>query len=323
MKKIILSLLMVCSIFANDIQNKLDKAFIEIEKGNDEFVYYSILKLAKNGNPEAQYLLARVYASDNFKKNQKESISLLKKSAKQGYIKSINALGVAYYNGIGVEKDYKMALKYFKEAVKEEDFRAYNNIGVLYEKGQGVIQNYQQAYRYYLLAYTNGDKKIAPYNIAMLSITHKYIKRDNKRIVELLKMADENGNPNATYRLGLAYKYGYLGVEKNCNLAFNYFFKAYKSGHDMATSYVGESYYIGEGTLQNIKLGMSLIIAMSKKNDAYAQYLLGMSYYEKHDLHNSAYYLRLAWRNGCNKAKKMLADPALWNKTKFYIFTFK
>jgi TPR repeat protein len=319
MKILVLNLITVVMLFATNVDDKLNKAFIELEKGNSEFVYYSIAQLANKGNPVAQYLLARVYATDNFKKDEKESFKLFEKSAKQGYAKSLNALGVAYYNGIGVEKDYKMAMKYFKEAINKGDFSANNNIGVIYERGNGVIQNYQKAYKHYLLAFKDGDKKIAPYNIAMLSINNKYLKYDNKKIVKFLELASKNSNPNATYRLGLAYKYGYLGLKEDAKKAFNYFYQAYKNGHKKATSCVGESYFLGNGVEQDINLGMALIVSMSKENDAYAQYLLGVAYYHKGDLTSSAYYLRKAWQNGSKKAWKMLADNSLWNKKRVSI----
>lgn len=66
---------------------------------------------------------------------------------------AINALGICYARGIGVEKDPHMAASYFRKAISASKYiPAYYNMGLLYLKGEGVprkidmaVANFQNA----------------------------------------------------------------------------------------------------------------------------------------------------------------------------------
>lgn len=78
-------------------------------------------KTADRGHAEAQYLLASHYATETFlqlSKDLKKSFELLSKSALQGHKTAMKDLGLAYYNGDGVESSNELAKYWFEQAKK-------------------------------------------------------------------------------------------------------------------------------------------------------------------------------------------------------------
>ena len=78
-----------------------------------------LMSLAIRGNPEAQYRLAVLYRNGYvIKADYKRAFSWFEKSAKQGYVKSIYAIGMMKLRGQGTERDTIAAEKLFVLASK-------------------------------------------------------------------------------------------------------------------------------------------------------------------------------------------------------------
>jgi len=135
--------------------------------------------------------------------DDKSSIAQLQSAAEQGNNQAQFNLGVAYYNGQGVEKDYTAAVKWWQKAAEQGNDQAQFNLGVAYLKGIGVEKDYTAAVKWY-------------------------------------QKAADQGNAKAQYLLGNAYHEGW-GIEKDDNQAVVWWHKAADQGNAMAKTALTEA----------------------------------------------------------------------------------
>ncbi len=146
-------------------------------------------KQAKAGDAQAQYKLARAYASGKgARQNYDKAVEYCKEAAAQELADAQALLAHFYGHGKGVEQDdYKMAYWAEKSALQGNALSQYN-LGRCYELGRGKNKNMEKALRWYTLA-------------------------------------AEKGRTDAAYKLGWCYENG-VGVEPDHVLAEEWFAKA-------------------------------------------------------------------------------------------------
>lgn len=111
-----------------------------------------------------------------------------------GDAETLNNLGIIFSDGVGAEVDMQRAIKYLSKAAELGDDLAKSNLADIYRKG------------------TNG------------------VPRDYVKAYELYKSCRI---PYAFYRVGEALEFG-RGVEKDLELAKQYYRVAYREGHPLA-----------------------------------------------------------------------------------------
>ena len=80
----------------------------------------SQLKLAKQGDAEAQWILGSRYQGGlGVPEKDKTAVIWYTKSAEQGYIDAQYNLGLMYANGEGVQQDYKTAVMWYTKAAEQ------------------------------------------------------------------------------------------------------------------------------------------------------------------------------------------------------------
>ncbi len=90
------------------------------------------------------------------KRNPKEAVRWLKKSAKLGDARAQRELGTLYDRGeAGLKKSLRQAARYYLMAAHQDLPDAQYNIAVMYEDGKGVDQDLTSAYMFYTLAIEN------------------------------------------------------------------------------------------------------------------------------------------------------------------------
>lgn len=111
------------------------------------------MKLAKDGDADAQYAIASVYHLGTREvKDAKEAAKWYKKAAEQGHRLSQLALAECYHNGEGVKKDMKKAVNWYKKGLDGRDIRDWGyfeaeaayHLGVCYYEGLGVEKNEEE-----------------------------------------------------------------------------------------------------------------------------------------------------------------------------------
>ena len=117
-----------------------------------------LVKLAEEGNVEAQMNLAKCYAKgEGVERNDEEANKWFLKAAEQGNTDAMGEMGNAYLNGWGVPVDYKQAVQWLRKAAEQGNAVAQSNLGVCYEKGTGVPQNRIEAFNLFQKAAEQGN----------------------------------------------------------------------------------------------------------------------------------------------------------------------
>lgn len=146
-------------------------------------------KLAKSGDMEAQYHLARACANGRGTgQNMKKAVDYCVQAADQEYAPAQALLAHFYGYGKGVEKNYEEMIRWGEKAALQGYAKAQYNMGRCYEMGKGTEKDMEKAVRWYTLA-------------------------------------AEQGRPDAAYKLGQFYEHG-LGVEEDLEKAEEWYQKA-------------------------------------------------------------------------------------------------
>lgn len=146
-------------------------------------------KLAKSGDMEAQYHLARAYANGKgANMNMKKAIDYCVQSAEQEYAPAQALLAHFYGYGKGVEKNYEEMIYWGEKAALQGYAQAQYNMGRCYEQGKGKEKDFEKAMHWYMLA-------------------------------------AQQGRPDAAYKMGQFYEHG-LGVEEDIEKAEEWYKKA-------------------------------------------------------------------------------------------------
>ena len=144
-----------------------------------------------------------------------ETFSAMMVLAKKGEPEAQYHVGMMYNNGIGTVQDRKQAFEWFKKSAARDPLSAYK-LGCYYEgQGEGVVEiNETEALNYKLIA-ANEGYSIAQFESAVLLAR----KGDYVNAVKLLRLAADQGHPQALYGLWQSYAEG-KGVPKDLPLAF-------------------------------------------------------------------------------------------------------
>ena len=103
-------------------------------------------KLAKSGDMDAQYHLARAYANGKgASQNMKKAVEYCVQSAEQEYAPAQALLAHFYGYGKGVEKDYGEMIHWGEKAALQGYAKAQYNMGRCYEMGKGTEADMEKA----------------------------------------------------------------------------------------------------------------------------------------------------------------------------------
>lgn len=150
-----------------------------------------------------QAILGNLYETGNgVKKDAKEALKWLEKSASAGNALGEAALGTMYFDGRGIPKDTSRAFELFQRSASKNDIRGMTGLAVCYYKGEGTAQDYKKAFH----------------------LLEKITQEDAKQ-VGALKM------------LGICYYYGH-GTEKNEREAKRYLMLAKTEGADDVDAFI-------------------------------------------------------------------------------------
>lgn len=129
-------------------------------KGDFATAAVKIETLAKNGSPEAQYLLGGLFEQGKaYNQNFKVAFSWYSKAAEQGHLMAQMHLAFDYEWGQGTEKNEVMAQKWYRKAALQGSAFAQYEYGKLRYLGKGSNRDPVLAYAMFSMASTNGWKE--------------------------------------------------------------------------------------------------------------------------------------------------------------------
>ena len=217
---VFLTLMITIVIFAGDLEDG-DNAY-RSQDYQSAHTYY--LKVAEQGNAEAQYKLAKIlYYNLGVDDNKKEAIQWYEKAAFQGYIDAQVSLGKIYHEGKGffTLANNDQAMNLFKKAATNGSSEAECMIGIMYRDGDGVADNLQEAMKWF-------------------------------------KISAAKNNACAQFNLGYMFSSGNDNVPINHRLAMDWYLKAAKQGEPSSLNNIGIMFARGKGVMQDYSIAHAL-----------------------------------------------------------------
>ncbi|KAI0011949.1 HCP-like protein [Xylariaceae sp. FL0662B] len=254
--------------------------------------YYRLASF--HGNSSAQYMVGLIYATglgDAVERDQAKALLYHTFAANQGHTRSEMTIAARHLSGIGVPKSCETACKYYKRvadkamewfrsgppggmAIVPEAYRLSDEVGGVYGEGASVVSSGINA----LKASPNSDA---------------YAAIDD--VIEYLDLMSQKGDFKASFNLGRLYYEGQRGLERNVNLARQYFLTVttkywrIKDGRTVdqpkpqlekyaskAAGYIGRMWLRGEGVKQDFKNAQRWFERGIKHGDAQSQWGLGI-----------------------------------------------
>jgi localization factor PodJL len=148
------------SAASGDMVAQFQMGLAHLEAGRTQEAVRLIRLSANQGQPAAQYRLAKLYESGvGVEKDLPTAMKLLDRSAKAGNRIAMHDLGHYFATGTALEKpDIAEAVNWFQQAANRGVLDSQFNLGVLYHEGSGVERNEVEAYIWYSVAGAQGDR---------------------------------------------------------------------------------------------------------------------------------------------------------------------
>jgi hypothetical protein len=116
-------------------------------------------KAAENNNANAQYTLAKMYATGaGVPQDKPEAVKWFRKAAAQNHVNAQLALFSTYSTGDGVAVDQAEALEWCRKAAEGGQPTAQSSLATKYFTGEGVETDEVEAYKWCLLSAAGGSK---------------------------------------------------------------------------------------------------------------------------------------------------------------------
>lgn len=264
---------------------KLDKEILQwLQKSADEEFDWGILNLAdaylhgsgvKADGKKAAELLTRVYlmgdeaageaansltlmyagGSAGLKQDMNKAIDWAKKSAELDQEFGYYTLGKCYLNGVIVPMDRKKALDYFGKAWNKKgksEAECAEEIGMIYLQGaDGIPANLPMAMEWF----TRGAEAGSTDSCLFLGNCYQHgmgVEPDGEKAISYFTRACKPGAPSAEMaimNIGSIYEEGMEGVEKNPEIAIQWYQKGAEEGLAMCAAHLGDCYLNGRNGL--------------------------------------------------------------------------
>ncbi len=197
-------------------------------------------------------------------------------------LENLISIGLAYFNGEGVQENAKRAFELFQQAADLGHAGAKSNLGVFYKEGRGVTRDLKRAAELYQQAATQGNQ-IALGNLFGLAcdfFAGLEVNKDINFAVELFQQAAKLGHKIALKNLdaiGNMYING-KGAPKDPTRAFELFQQAADLGINNAKYNLGVSYEQGLGVTRDLNRAVELYQEAADLGHATAKDNLGILY---------------------------------------------
>lgn len=176
---------------------------------------------------------AELYLTGTFKKyNPQKAFQLFTLRANAGEPKAMNALGMHYAKGLGVDSNFALAKYWFLQAANNGYHKAWVNAGMLYKTHSTDSTGYAAAVQYFISAVQLQEPS------AFFALGYMYYKglgctQSYTQALQYFKTGNTTGSAACMYFTGLCFKYGY-GINANTDSATYYITQAAAKGYKQA-----------------------------------------------------------------------------------------
>jgi TPR repeat protein len=162
------------------------------ERGDFEVALRHWKPLAEQGDPEAQYRIARMYYHGRGVQDDAEAARWYREAADRGHAKARNNLGMMYERGRGVAQDVSAAVEWYRLAAEQRLPTAQANLARMYDTGRGAPQSSEQAAGWYRRAARAGHAA-SQYRLAQMYDEGRGVPRDTAKATKWYRKAAAGG----------------------------------------------------------------------------------------------------------------------------------
>lgn len=144
---------------------------------------------------EALYIISRIHDGGYgvVPRNEEYALELLRQAVDRGYPIALSVLGMAYFDGDGVERNVETAKQWWLKAAAKGENGAFYNLAVVYN---GIDRNYPEGVKWLRRAVDAGNVD-AMNELARLYMQGQGVPKDIKESVALTRRAAIAGNQGA------------------------------------------------------------------------------------------------------------------------------
>jgi len=203
------------------------------KRGDYTLAHRVWLALAEDGDVEAQFRVARLYAEGKgVAPDDTAAVRWYRLAAAQGHARGQASLGFMLHTGRGTEYDVAEAIEWYRKAANQGRASAQFNLGKIHLDGEGVAADAGEAVRWFGLAAGQG------YAAALTALGRLYeegrgVERDPVRAFKLQKKAAKDRYPEGEFQLARMFAEG-IGVERDMKKAVQYYERAANQGQPNA-----------------------------------------------------------------------------------------
>jgi uncharacterized protein len=146
--------------------------------------------------------------------SKSSAVKILRDYSEQGNPLAMNALGIAYMYGLGVDKDSTAAFLWLERSGEGGYLLAYHNLGMIFKEPLcGVQQDFTKASLYFNKGAGGGSIECG-YDMGYMLYKGLGCKQDYMKAAELFQQGSDKDYSPSLYMLGLCYRNGY-GLEQD------------------------------------------------------------------------------------------------------------
>lgn len=235
--------LLTTGALAADTQNCLQA----YTAGKEAQAFQKCLPLANEGDPQAAFILARLYALgvDGKAPEWEKVVEWLRISSAANHAEAAYNLAIAYQKGKGTAADPQQSLKYYRQSSELGNPKAMRNLAMLYEKGKGVDKDIGQAFTLYQRSAEAGltDSQL---KAGLMLLQGEGVEKDPVAARHWIEKSADAGNDNAQLALGV------LLIDFDPETAIHWYAKAAAAGNPYAAHNLALVYSEGQSTPQDL-----------------------------------------------------------------------
>ena len=208
-------------------------------------------------------------------KNTDEAIRYLKLAIENNHVEACTEAGALCYTEGSIDE----AVKFIEEAVERGSLKAKAILGAMYLTGEGVEEDKVKGFSLIKEASASALNNDEIFNDLAVCYKNGYgVQKNPQLALEYYKKAMEGGSIIAMYNLGNAYLNGEMGLEKNEVEAFKLYEKSAELGLGQAIYQLGYLHDRGIGVKENKEKAFSCFEKSAEKGDLQGIYALGLAF---------------------------------------------
>jgi TPR repeat protein len=197
----LLGLILTCPLPVLAFTDEAIECYQAIGANSVDVAISLCLVAAQQGDMQAQYKVAVLYARSGTQASIPESLKWLEKAAKRGHTDAQYNLGFANRAGNGVLVDYDQALTWYRLASQGGSAKAQRDIALMYENGAGVPLDQEQAFFWYRKSAEQG-LAASQLKVGVMLLEGQGAEADVQLAEEWIRLAAVAGEVDAQFVLG-------------------------------------------------------------------------------------------------------------------------